>query len=525
MMTTMTIREDYPTCEEFPALTGKQSPAILREAPGDHADGEKAIKLARRAGVKPFPWQEHEIRAINARRPDGMWVHSDAVLICPRQNGKSLLVALIVIFRIFVLGQNVLFTAQRWETAKELWEHTWKIVKSRKWLMKHHESHTCSQGRGTIFVKNGGRVVFTTRSQDAGRGLTKVDLMIFDEAYNLTDAEIAALAFLSQAAPDPQVFYMTSAVHRDFSQHQNGQVISSMRHQAINDWDAANPLYFSEYAAPEGWDPEDEATWRAANPSYGVISNAKKMRNIMRRMNTEAGRINFGVEALGWGKWFDPVGGDDFTPLLDLSVWEALEDAAPVVVGEHALAVNATPDAKLFSAVSASQTSRGVHLTLAPAMEFHRQEVSALVCRAVDQNDPIAIVMNDAGPESTLVDLLLASGLEASLLSGAKVSEAFELFMQMVGEGRITHDGNARWLDALGVAVERSRGGRFRSFDPFVGDCSALIAASFAVWALARFERAMGLSVAPLRRTPAAPPQAVRCVGGMSAVEVDSMAF
>ena len=251
-----TKREDYPTCDDFPMLTGKQTPLNLCEAPGIHEHGRKNIELARRVGLTAFPWQRHEINAINATNLDGTWVHSDAVLICPRQNGKSLLVALIVIYRIFVLGQNVLFTAQQWDTAKELWEQTWKIVRGRKFLSKRVTSKTCSQGRGTIFLSNGGRVVFTTRSQDAGRGLTKVDLLIYDEAYNLTDSEMAALAFLVQAAEDPQVFFMSSSVHRDFPQHANGRVLSSMREQALTEFDENEPVYLSEYAAPEDMAPE-----------------------------------------------------------------------------------------------------------------------------------------------------------------------------------------------------------------------------------------------------------------------------
>ena len=101
-----TKREDYPTCDDFPSLSGKQTPLNLREAPGIHEHGRKNIELSRRVGLTAFPWQCHEINAINATNPDGTWVHSDAVLICPRQNGKSLLVALIVIYRIFVLART-----------------------------------------------------------------------------------------------------------------------------------------------------------------------------------------------------------------------------------------------------------------------------------------------------------------------------------------------------------------------------------------------------------------------------------
>ena len=414
-------------------------------------------------------------------------MHSDAVLICPRQNGKSLLVALIVLYRIFVLGQNVLFTAQQWETAKELWEQTWKIVRGRKFMSKLVTSKTCSQGRGTIFLSNGGRVVFTTRSQDAGRGLTKVDLLIYDEAYNLTDSEMAALAFLVQAADDPQVFFMSSSVHRDFPQHANGRVLSSMREQALTEFDESEPVYLSEYAAPEDMDPEDEQTWRVANPSYGVISNAKKMRKIMRRMNTEEGRINFGVEALGWGEWFTLKDLDDFTPIVDPGVWDSLAGVPEGATVNNVVAVETTPDGENVALVAAVRLDDGrVFLSLSPHEKFEREELVESVCASIDANDPLALVLDGSGPVSTLIDPLEHSGVEPEVLTGGKVAAAYELFLRMIAERRIIHDDDPRWAAAWAVAEERATS-RYRSLDRYKGNVSALNAAAFAVWGLQEF--------------------------------------
>lgn len=482
-----TKREDFPTCDDFPSLLGKQTPLNLREAPGIHEHGRKNIELSRRVGLTAFPWQCHEINAINATNQDGTWVHSDAVLICPRQNGKSLLVALIVLYRIFVLGQNVLFTAQQWETAKELWEQTWKIVRGRKFMSKLVTSKTCSQGRGTIFLSNGGRVVFTTRSQDAGRGLTKVDLLIYDEAYNLTDSEMAALAFLVQAADDPQVFFMSSSVHRDFPQHANGRVLSSMREQALTEFDESEPVYLSEYAAPEDMDPEDEQTWRVANPSYGVISNAKKMRKIMRRMNTEEGRINFGVEALGWGEWFTLKDLDDFTPIVDPDVWDSLAGVPEGATVNNVVAVETTPDGENVALVAAVRLDDGrVFLSLSPHEKFEREELVESVCASIDANDPLALVLDGSGPVSTLIDPLEHSGVEPEVLTGGKVAAAYELFLRMIAERRIIHDDDPRWAAAWAVAEERATS-RYRSLDRYKGNVSALNAAAFAVWGLQEF--------------------------------------
>lgn len=501
MALTMTTRVDFPTSEDFPALSGKQTPLNLREAPGDHSHGEKNITLARRCGVVPMPWQCAEIKAINAVDESGSWVHSDSVLIAARQNGKSLIVALIVIYRIFVLKQNVLFTAQRWETAKELWEHTWNIVRSRKFLMKLVESRTCSQGRGTIFLSNGGRVVFTTRSADAGRGLTKVDLLIFDESYNLTDAEIAALAFLSQAAPDPQVFYMSSAVHREFPQHQNGQVLSAMRAQALDEWDEADPIYLSEYAAPQDLDPTSEETWRIANPSYGVISNEKKMRKIMRRMNTEDGRTNFGVEALGWGLWFDPNEvEDEIPPAVPAEKVDSVMVSERMKVSSRrtVLAIDASPDRAMCSIAGGGALADGfgVFGGLLWHGPLHVAEVVDAFAELFDKWQPTEIVLDPKSPAEVALNPIMRRLSESSKkfdpelvrrMTWPDVKSSTSAFLAGVNEGRYLLADNSVLRDGFESATLREDREGGVAWNRQSGVICQVVATSHAMWAANTF--------------------------------------
>lgn len=498
---TMTTREDYPTCDDFPTLTGKQSPLNLRESPGDHEHGRKNIELARRAGQKVMPWQINEINAFNATNPDGTWTHSDAILIVPRQNGKSYIVALIVLYRIFVLKQNVLFTAQQWTTAKELWEQTWKIVKGRKFLMKLVSSYTCSQGRGTIFLSNGGRVVFTTRSQDAGRGLSRVDLLVFDEAYNLTDSEIAALSFLIQAAEDPQVFYMSSSVHRDFPQHQNGIVLSAMRAQALNEWDPDDPMYFSEYAAPQDLPPDEESTWRVGNPSYGVISNPKKMRNIMRRMNTEEGRINFGVEALGWGLYFEDSGADDFQPVLsaDEVAGMAVTDVRRAELRGWRLCVDASPDRDFCSVAVAGRHPDGSVVGL---VGYHGPLVTAdvvgVVMQVCDDIDPAEILVDPKSPAWVVGEALERAGLDVRKLTYPEVKAATGAFLQGQRDETMwlaDADGTVAAAFNYAETKEDPNGGVRWVRHEGQGTICQLTAVTYAMWAAQNAEE---VSVAPV---------------------------
>ena len=135
---------------EWPKLTGRQTPFAQSFQVGSWELGEKVVELARRMMVRTMPWQTWSIEKIMAKNPDGTWTHPECCLIVPRQNGKSLILSLVVIYRMFKLGEQIIFSAQQWETAKSLWKRTWNMVRSHVDLLSLVESHTCSQGRGTI---------------------------------------------------------------------------------------------------------------------------------------------------------------------------------------------------------------------------------------------------------------------------------------------------------------------------------------------------------------------------------------
>lgn len=85
MMTTSTASsnaDDWPAWVSAPArLTGRQEPAEESWFDGHESLGDQAAQLAARVGVPAFPWQYVSLRKILSRRPDGLWVHPDAVIL------------------------------------------------------------------------------------------------------------------------------------------------------------------------------------------------------------------------------------------------------------------------------------------------------------------------------------------------------------------------------------------------------------------------------------------------------------
>lgn len=69
----------------------------------------------------------------------------------------------------------------------------------------------------------------------------------------------------------------------------------------------------------------------------------------------------------------------------------------------------------------------------------------------------------------------------------SQVTQATELFLALFAEGKITHDGNPRWLEALNVARFREGNSNGRALTKKEGVVCELIAATFAVWGLENF--------------------------------------
>ena len=69
-------------------------------------------------------------------------------------------------------------------------------------------------------------------------------------------------------------------------------------------------------------------------------------------------------------------------------------------------------------------------------------------------------------------------------MAWSTVTRALELFLTMFREGRISHDGDPRWVAALNVAQFRSGNSSGRALTRADGDISVLIAATFAVFGL-----------------------------------------
>lgn len=455
-------------CEDFPTLTGRQEPQHFSMTDGDTSIGAKVIELRRRTGQKTMPWQQFAQFGICSTTPsddpahDGWkWTHPTACLICTRQNGKSEILIDRCLYGLFKLKESILFTAQRWKTARDAWGRLIGIIRSRSWLKKHVVRATCSAGEGIIELDNGARIGFGTRSNDTGRGLTDVDLLIYDEAYNLTSGEITAMSFTQSAARNPQRLYASSAVNQD--QHPNGAALAAVRERGLRS-DAR--LFFAEWMAPDDptccercaevgvLDRDDPATWAFANPSFGVIHSEEKILDIKSDMNTADARKGFDVDALGRGDWPQPE--TEREHVVNMTAWADNEIHEAVFAADPVIALSLAPDRQTWSISAGRLTAAGP--VLIESGFYGKSDHAGIVSRIealVADWDPAAIIMDSRSRSTVIMSKLAAAGVEPEMFHTAQVADACAGLIDDIETGMVVHSGQDELTNAADVVQKR----------------------------------------------------------------------
>lgn len=487
-------------------LLGVQEPRLQNVPEGDPRLGDMGVNFCRNAGMTLFPWQEELLRDClrtvpNEGAPGGEdFAAREVVVPVSRQNGKGEFLVARELVGVYLLGEmEILHTAHLMDTAISAQKRLWEVIEGNDDLLYWWEDEfddlpklKTGNGKEGIVFPNGAEIYFRTRSHKTGRGMS-VDLLLIDECFNLPAEYDAGLSALTSARARAQRIYISSPVNR--MEHAHGQVFSAKRWAGI---DGEDGVLFKEWSPDEDANPFVQGTWEVCNPSLVTGGVGKQLREVKSAAaaakNSEVLREKFMVEHLGAGLWFprDGEAVDEFVPVIDPAAWETQQRAMPAVgeAGLMALGVDTTPDGEAVSLVMAAQVGKGYYLSLAPLRDFSREPAVDAIARSVTANDPVGVVVDPTGQGGTLVTPLRERGIDPDHVNGAQVSQAWELFLRLWAEGLIQHDGDARWVRALGVAVERSKGGKFRCLERFSGDVTCLVAASLAVWQLDMFQGA-----------------------------------
>jgi hypothetical protein len=148
--------------------------------------------------------------------------------------------------------------------------------------------------------------------------------VFFDEAMFLPEISMGAIMPVISAQPDPQVWYMGSAV--DQLLMEDGVVFASVRERALAGEDP-RLAYFEWSLDAEAPDVVEETVagsadaWAQANPAFGVRISGEYVTAERRELDPRT----FAVERLGVGDWPRT---DGVRSPIESEAWADLEDQA-----------------------------------------------------------------------------------------------------------------------------------------------------------------------------------------------------
>lgn len=510
----MTMTTSLALPDDWPQIEGRREPEKLSVFPGDDRLGDNALTLAGRIGQPPMPWQVDNVMALLRTNPDGSWTHPTAAIICPRQNGKSEIILLVCLYCLFVRHENILFSTQQWKTARKLAIRFQAMIKARPDLKRRLACQpTLSQGQSIVTTTSGAEMLFCTRSGDTGKGLDKVDRVIYDEAYNLTEAEMTGPTLAQMAAKNPQTTYTSSAVFNKI--HPNGQVLAGIRR---NGHRKARGLYFAEYMAPEPAKDlpegerrrmrEDPVVWRLANPAYGVIqTDAKVDKAMLELCGTADGRRSYEVDVLGWGDW--PVDADVLVSEIPSQRWTDMRAKVTPTLTRSPAAGLHRDESGIWVITAAQYTNEGrAHLEIG----YSKAATSGAVVKAIVDLcaawDPVAVAIKRRSDAAAIEAELIKAGIEPVMVDGGVWSQYCGSFLNAAMAGQLSHSGQAQLDDAAAAAVkhELPAGGFIWDEDAAGTSAGALFSTTLAHGALLTYGGAV-------KRKPAGP------VGAKSAAQ------
>lgn len=289
----------------------------LRELTPETSHGFRVIAFAHvMLKVTLDPWQRWWLIHALELNVDGTYRFRVLLLLVARQNGKTTVVQVLILWAIFTSRINLAVgTAQDRDIAKRSWIAAVKMAQARvadPELAGEIATVRTANGQEALVLRNGAEFIIKATTEDAGRGLQGVDLLVLDELRTHRDNRAwSALSKTTLARPNALTICMSNAGD------DQSIVLNSLREAALSGRDPSIGLF--EYSAPDGCDLADPDARAAANPSLGhgrlamaALDNAQAMDppNVYRTecLCQRVQQLRGAVDVTAWGNCSDPDG-------------------------------------------------------------------------------------------------------------------------------------------------------------------------------------------------------------------------
>lgn len=461
-------------------IPGVREPRIstkpLRSLTDESSMGFAAIRFAEQVmGWELVPWQEEFlIRALELDLAGKLRFRS-VLLLISRQNGKSAVMKVMSLYRLYAdeTCELVLGVAHKLAGAKKPWTEAVATVKSIPALAAQLDGKPrTANGDLCLPLLNGAEWRAESSEPDATRGWS-VDLLFFDElrTQEQRDAWAAAKA-TTTARRNGQAYGVSNAGTA------KSLVLREERETAIAAIDDPNTRRaIFEWSAHEDADILDINAWAQANPSLGYTLDIAVLEDASKSPDVGG----FKTEHLC--QWVVATVSGPWAP----GVFEGLEDPTSEL----------DPGRPFYLGIETSANRLTTYLTVAgwnlegtPHVELiHARAGSEWVVPTLQEFESFgaaAVVLQKSGSQASgLIEYIEKAGLPVLMVGGSDLPAATGLFFDAVRDGRLAHLGQPALMLAAMTAQLRTAGAAWLwDLKASPEDIAPLVAGSHAHWAL-----------------------------------------
>lgn len=316
---------------------GRQKPTQSYILKYKTSKGPEAVALYNQTGRTAAKWQENLLKDILGVNKKGLWVHSKFGYSVPRRNGKNEVVAIREMYGLVELGEHIMHTAHRTTTSHAAWERLMDLLKNANISI---DSSYRASGKEHIYLENGGKIEFRTRTSKGGLG-EGFDLLVIDEAQEYQDDQESTLKYVVSDSANPQTIFCGTPP----TPVSSGTVFQKLRNDVLRG--EMKNTGWAEWSVEDETDPNDIEAWYYTNPSLGTILTERKIQD-------EIGSdiIDFNIQRLGlWIKY-------NQKSAISKAEWESLRvDRVPNLIGKLFVGIKYSKDGGTVSMSIAVKTS------------------------------------------------------------------------------------------------------------------------------------------------------------------------
>lgn len=379
------------------------TPPLVELTP-DTSYGYSVIDFARDVVGTPLdPWQELAVIHLGELLPDGRPRFRTVIILVGRQNGKTLLAKILIMYWMFVEQIPLtLGTSTDRSYAKRTWMDVVKTIQNNEWLKQEllPTSIRLTVGEECITTNADAQYIFAANSGRAARSTT-LHRWICDELreHHNRDCWDSATNAMNAVAGAQTICITNEGDDESI-------MLDSLRQAALDyiETGEGDPrLGILAWTAPPGSDPEDIHALAAANPNLGRRVNADALLGAAKRAKRAGG-----IELAAFRTEVMCMRVAHFDSAIDPDLWMAAGTDTPIDLAEHrralALCLDVSLDGQHATVAAAATVDGCTHVEIVAAWNGHdcTQQLRAQLPGLATRIKPRVIGWFPAGPAAAV---------------------------------------------------------------------------------------------------------------------------